>query len=312
MKHEAKYAALAAAMMLAWGTANAQTAARTERSSEFSQSLSYQEYLKGEDLRASKLVGARVRNAVGDSLGEIEELVIASKDRDDMLVIVSVGGLLDVGDKLVALPYDDLRVSPDGDTFYIDRTEAQLKAAPAFTYDAQAEVQARSERAVERDAPRVERDAPRVDRDAPRVDRDPPRAPAATVQTAERPRTTAATTTTVAKSNVVLDVFDYRASDLIGATVLDDRGETVGKVDDIVVSTEDDKLHAVLAIGGFVGIGAKLVSIPFDDLQITSNDDNPQVRIAMTGEQLQQLVASRPEFRYERQVAQAPGTAPRG
>jgi sporulation protein YlmC with PRC-barrel domain len=305
MKHEAKYAALAAAMMLAWGTANAQTAARTERSSEFSQSLSYQEYLKGEDLRASKLVGARVRNAVGDSLGEIEELVIASKDRDDMLVIVSVGGLLDVGDKLVALPYDDLRVSPDGDTFYIDRTEAQLKAAPAFTYDAQAEVQARSERAVERDAPRV-------DRDAPRVDRDPPRAPAATVQTAERPRTTAATTTTVAKSNVVLDVFDYRASDLIGATVLDDRGETVGKVDDIVVSTEDDKLHAVLAIGGFVGIGAKLVSIPFDDLQITSNDDNPQVRIAMTGEQLQQLVASRPEFRYERQVAQAPGTAPRG
>jgi sporulation protein YlmC with PRC-barrel domain len=305
MKHEAKYAALAAAMMLAWGTANAQTPARTERSSEFSQSLSYQEYLKGEDLRASKLVGARVRNAVGDSLGEIEELVIASKDRDDMLVIVSVGGLLDVGDKLVALPYDDLRVSPDGDTFYIDRTEAQLKAAPAFTYDAQAEVQARSERPVERDAPRV-------DRDGPRVDRDPPRAPAATVQTAERPRTTAANTTTVAKSNVVLDVFDYRASDLIGATVLDDRGETVGKVDDIVVSTEDDKLHAVLAIGGFVGIGAKLVSIPFDDLQITSNDDNPQVRIAMTGEQLQQLVASRPEFRYERQVAQAPGTAPRG
>ncbi len=40
-----------------------------------------------------------------------------------MLVIPSVGGLLDVGDKLVALPYDDLRVSVDGDTFYFDRTE---------------------------------------------------------------------------------------------------------------------------------------------------------------------------------------------
>ena len=111
---------------------------------------------------------------------------------------------------------------------------------------------------------------------------------------------------------MVLDVFDYRASDLIGATVLDDRGESVAKVDDIVVSTEDDKLHAVLAIGGFVGFGAKLITIPLDDLQITSNDDSPQVRIAMTGEQLEQLVASRPEFRYERQVAQAPGNAPRG
>jgi hypothetical protein len=31
----------------------------------------------------------------------------------------------------------------------------------------------------------------------------------------------------------------------------------------------------------------------------------------MTGEQLEQLVASRPEFRYERQVAQTPAT-PRG
>ena len=82
----------------------------------------------------SELVGARVRNPAGDSLGEIEEIVIPSGDQDDMLVIVSVGGVLDVGDKLVALPYDDLRVSPNGDTFYFDRTEEQLKAAPAFTY----------------------------------------------------------------------------------------------------------------------------------------------------------------------------------
>ena len=93
--------------------------------------------------------------------------------------------------------------------------------------------------------------------------------------------------------------------------MLDDRGESVGKIDDIVVSTEDDKLHAVIAIGGFAGFGAKLISMPFEDLQITSNDDTAQVRIAMTGEQLEQLVASRPEFRYERQVAQAPN-APRG
>ncbi len=109
----------------------------------------------------------------------------------------------------------------------------------------------------------------------------------------------------------MLDVFDYRASDLIGATVLDDRGEGVGKVDDIVVSTEDDKLHAVHLDRRVLGFGAKLISMPLDDLQITSDGDTPQVRIAMTGEQLEQLVASRPEFRYERQVAQAPN-APRG
>jgi sporulation protein YlmC with PRC-barrel domain len=291
MKHHYKYAALAASMALAWGTANAQNPARTDRAADFAQSLSHEDYLKGEDLRASKLVGARVRNAEGDNLGEIEEIVIPSGDQDDMLVIVSVGGLLDVGDKLVALPYDDLRVSPDGDTFYFDRTEAQLKAAPEFTYEAQAEAQARSQRQVER-----------------------AREPAATARTTtDRPRTTAPSAATTAKSaNVVLDVFDHRASDLIGATVLDDRGESVGKVDDIVVSTEDDELHVVIAIGGFAGFGAKLITMPLDDLQITADDDNPQVRIAMTGDQLQQLVEARPEFRYERQVAQAPANAPRG
>jgi sporulation protein YlmC with PRC-barrel domain len=263
-------------MALAWGTATAQSPARTERASEFSQSLSYEDYLKGADLRASELIGARVRNAVGDTLGEIEEIVIPSGDQDDTLVIVSVGGVLDIGDKLVALPYDDLRVSPNGDTFYFDQTEEQLKAATAFTYEAQAEAQARS----------------------------------------QRPRTTAksaATAATAAKStNLTLDVFDYRASDLIGAAVLDDRGENVGKVDDIVVSTEDDKLHAVIAIGGFLGYGAKLISMPFDDLQITSDENTPQVRIAMTGGQLQQLVDSRPEFHYERPVAKAGANAPRG
>jgi sporulation protein YlmC with PRC-barrel domain len=295
MKAKYRYAALAAAMALTWGIAHAQSTAPTERTDEYSRSVSYADYLKGKDLRASELVGARVRNADGDSLGEIKELVIPSRAQGDMLVIVSVGGVLDVGDKLVALPYDDLRVSADGDTFYYDRTEAQLKAAPAFAYEAEAEAQARAQRQPERST-------------------QPAPATTAREATAERPRpATPPRTAAAAKSaNVVLDVFDYRASDLVGATVLDDRGESVGKVDDIVVSTEDDKLHAVLAIGGFAGFGAKLISIPFDDLQITSNDDNPQVRIAMTGEQLEQLVASRPEFRYERQVAQAPANAPRG
>jgi sporulation protein YlmC with PRC-barrel domain len=303
MSHQYLYAAFAAAMALTSVSASAQSAATTERTDEYSRSVSYADYLKGKQLRSSELVGARVRNAEGDSVGEIEELVIPSRGQDEMLVIVSVGGVANVGDKLVALPYDELRVSADGDTFYVDRTEAQLEAAPAFTYEGQTEAQARAPQQPERST----QPAPAAPARQAATDR--ANAPPAT----DRPRTPAPAAAPAAKSaNVVLDVFDYRASDLVGAAVIDDRGESVGKVDDIVVSTEDDKLHAVIAIGGFAGFGAKLISLPFNDLQITSNGDNPQVRIAMTGEQLEQLVASRPEFRYERQVAQAPGTAPRG
>jgi sporulation protein YlmC with PRC-barrel domain len=303
MKHEFTYTALAASMALACGAASAQSA-RIERGEGFSRSLTHEQYLQGADLRASQIVGTRVRNARGDTLGEIEELVIPSHDQDDMLVILSVGGLLDVGDKLVALPYDDLRVSVDGDTFYFDRTEQQLKAAPAFTYDAQAEAQTAAQRPV-RDSQREPVARATTDKPGTTTITRAPSEPRV-VATTPSARPTAATSI-----NVVLDVFDYRASDLIGATVLDDRGESVGKVDDLIVSTEDDKLHAVIAVGGFVGFGAKHLSLPLDDLQITSDNDEPQVRIAMTGEQLQALVESRPEFHYERQVAQAP-TTPRG
>jgi sporulation protein YlmC with PRC-barrel domain len=294
MKQQYRHAALAAAVALAWGVAQAQSPARTDRSEEYARSLSHADYLKGEDLRASKLVGARVRNATGDTLGEIEELMIGSERRADTLVIVSVGGVADIGDKLVAVPYHDLRVSPDGDTFYVDRSEQQLKAAPAYKLDAQAEAQTREPRRVGQ-------------RETQAAQTTPARA------ANDRPRPTAAPAATSAKSaNVVLDAFDYRASDIIGAPVLDDRGEHVAEVDDVVVSTEDDKLHAVLAVGGFAGFGADLITVPFDDLQITADGDAPQVRIPMTRAQLEQLVESRPEFTYKRQVARNNGNDPRG
>lgn len=289
MKHGHKYAAYAAALILAAGTAGAQIPTKTERAQEFSRSVSYQDYIKGKNLRATELVGERVHNATGDTLGEIKELVIPS-NRDRMLVILSVGGLGDLRDKLVAMPYDDLRVSEDGHNFFFDRTEEQLKAAPEYSYDASATPAA----------------APR------QAQRDVQAAPAATARTdADRPRAATPNPSPAKSDNLALDAFDYRASDLIGATVLDDRGEHVAKVDDIVVSTEDNKLHAVLAVGGFAGFGTKLISMPFSDLQINAEGDHPQVRIKMTGDQLQQLADSRPPFRYERQVAKAPGN-PRG
>jgi sporulation protein YlmC with PRC-barrel domain len=133
----------------------------------------------------------------------------------------------------------------------------------------------------------------------------PARTDRATTPTAAPTAATAPNAATPKSDNLVLDVFDWRASALMGAPVLDERGEHVAEVDDFVVSTEDDKLHAVLAVGGFLGIGETLITIPFDDLQITTDGEDPQVRIAMTGDELQQLVDSRPEFHFDRPVAQA-------
>ena len=76
MKPGHKYANYAAALILAASTAGAQVPTKTERSEEFSRSVTYHDYLKGKDVRATELVGERVHNATGDTLGEIKELVI--------------------------------------------------------------------------------------------------------------------------------------------------------------------------------------------------------------------------------------------
>jgi putative membrane protein len=61
------------------------------------------------------------------------------------------------------------------------------------------------------------------------------------------------------------------AEDLIGQTVVNKNGDKVGKVDDIVLDANKKAVLAVISVGGFLGIGAKDVAVPFDELQPGDN-----------------------------------------
>jgi hypothetical protein len=58
--------------------------------------------------RTSKLVGLGVYNANDESLGSISEL-LTDPDGHLKAVVIGVGGLLGVGEHLVAVPYDKIR-----------------------------------------------------------------------------------------------------------------------------------------------------------------------------------------------------------
>lgn len=58
-----------------------------------------------------------------------------------------------------------------------------------------------------------------------------------------------------------------RASKLIGSTVVNDKNERIGKIDDIVID-KNRTMYALLQVGGFLGVGSKLVAVPYDSLQI--------------------------------------------
>ena len=66
----------------------------------------------------------------------------------------------------------------------------------------------------------------------------------------------------------------WRASKLIGAAVYNEQNQKIGTVDDLILTGNDKVVVAVISVGGFLGIGGKLVAVPFDRLQM--NDGKTQ------------------------------------
>ena len=67
---------------------------------------------------ADELIGKNVVNAKGDNVGEIEDVVVDPSSKA-MYAVVSVGGFLGIGDKDVAMSFDQLRLGAD-DAILID------------------------------------------------------------------------------------------------------------------------------------------------------------------------------------------------
>lgn len=60
----------------------------------------------------------------------------------------------------------------------------------------------------------------------------------------------------------------YRTSKVVGSTVINELNETVGTIDDLIVTANDKVPFAVLSVGGFLGVGTKLVVVSFSELQV--------------------------------------------
>lgn len=60
----------------------------------------------------------------------------------------------------------------------------------------------------------------------------------------------------------------WRASKIIGSSVTDGANNTIGTVDDLIVTSDEKVPVAVLSVGGFLGVGSKLVLVPYSQLKI--------------------------------------------
>ena len=82
----------------------------------------------------------------------------------------------------------------------------------------------------------------------------------------------------------------YRTSKVVGATVVNENNETVGTIDDLIVTPGGQAPYAVLSVGGFLG-STKYVVVPFTSLKIEDK------KMILPGGSKDALKAH-PEFKY--------------
>lgn len=157
-------------------------------------------------MRASKLIGSKVRNQQGEELGKIEDLIVDTQNRRAHYAILSFGGIAGIGDKLFAYPVEMLSRAPDSDELLLNIERARLERAPGFEKNAWPDWGVNSYRRG-------------VDRYFG-IDR--------------------GSESDVPKLRLI------RASQLIGMRVEGKDGENVGEIEDVVVNTDDGRVPFIV------------------------------------------------------------------
>src|SRR5690606_24056135 len=88
---------------------------------------------------------------------------------------------------------------------------------------------------------------------------------------------------------------DWRSSRLVGMAVYNAANERVGDINELVLNSNGQIEHVVIGVGGFLGIGEKLVAVSFSDLNIQREQDgSARVTMNTTKEALQNA----PDYKY--------------
>ncbi|WP_415182355.1 PRC-barrel domain-containing protein [Phaeovulum sp.] len=241
------------------------------------------------ELHASSFIGTRVyaseaayedteANGMQDGWEDIGEIndVILTRDGQVAAVLVDIGGFLGIGERQVAVDMGALRfvtdsATPDDpDDYFLVMTAARanLEDAPEYHWDSAATSVAPPDPAAAIIDPAAPGEA------APAVGATAP-----------------AHEVTVRDGYVVAAPEMLTVDKLTGAEVYDSTDAHIGEVSTLVVNTEGGMDHAVIDVGGFLGIGAKPVALPLDQIDILMEEDGSDLRVyvPMTKEQLKGL-----------------------
>ncbi len=246
--------------------ANASDEKRTDPASpERATAVAGHHYLETMPVRgyhSDSLVGQEVKSRrSNESVGKVSNLLLDENDKI-VAVVISVGGVLGIGEHDVAIAWDQVERRVDGDetTLWVNLTEESLKDAPKFSGETR---QSRGE----------QQRSDRADQRADQRDAKPADQRTATVRTAEYVETKPAR--------------GYHSDNLIGQNVKSrSTSNTIGEVSNLVLDHDGQVVAVIISVGGLMGIGARDVAISWDQIERTFDDDEVTLWVNLTEESL--------------------------
>ena len=237
---------------------------------------------------ASDLIGLKVVSPQGESLGKIEDLVV-HPGGDVAYGVLSFGGVLGVGDKLFAIPWSVLHAKGFESTGHEahelrEAREAREGKEPKESKEKAKEAQ--ETRLAERTIVlSIEKDklknAPGFDKNhwpsmvtmdwGKEID---------TFYDAHRKTDTGAAAAGV-----------WKYSELKGFDVQTPNGDKLGDIKELAIDTAGRVNYVVLSVGGFLGIGDRLVAAPWDALKVMRDGEKGErkkITLAITKDRLEQ------------------------
>lgn len=200
-------------------------------------------------LRAQDILGMNVRNAQGEKLGDVKDLMVDFEHPARIrYAALDYGGFLGIGDKLFAVPWQSMKLRHDADNnqrlfLELDADKDSLKNAPGFDKDHWPNF------ADNHWADEVHKHY-RVHTENANVDVDVKKAPAKS------------------DKNVATALI-RRVSKIQGIEVKNEENQKIGKVEDLVMNANNGSVRYVaLSFGGFLGIGDKLFAVPWDAVRL--------------------------------------------
>jgi sporulation protein YlmC with PRC-barrel domain len=184
------------------------------------------------------------------------ESVVLDQSGKVQYAIVGVGGFLGIGEKKVAMEWADLTISENGEKVVTVATKDQLAALPDYKY--------------------------------------PETAKPGTVYSYDEAVKT--NPTLEEQTTPAAGIEGIAASKLVGATVTNANGDSIGEIHEVLLSAEGEADALIVDVGGFLGMGEHTVAMKWTDISIRSDDNNTLVvATEMTKEQLQDL----PEYELQ-------------